>query len=236
MKGTEGVRMHCIEFAKWHSFKFTDQQRGLIRASLPQRVTKELKRKNGHLSQDAFAEMLDASRDRFIEDIEDAIGHYAVDRQISDGMPSGKFRTETGKMAENARSLRKAIERLPKENLACFDAHFFRFGLASKRDDKTQHLAVDRDVGLFVEMLEQFESICNDYAEEPAKTGVNKRFEYSVAAQIVVSYEQFIGKASASPNGALFRIVKTICDISGVIIGEDLFQRAVAEYSCSDGD
>lgn len=227
--------MHCIEFAKWHSFKFTDQQRGLIRASLPQRVTREFKRKYSNLSSCALDQMIESCRDSFIEDIEDAIGHYLIDRQISDQLSPGKFKSETVEMAANAKLLRKAIERLPKDNLAIFDAHFFRLGIGSKIDDKTYHLTVDRDVGFFVEMLEQFEKICNLFAEKPAKTGVNRQFEYSVAGQIVASYEQFLGKASASPNGALFRIVKTVCDVSGISIGEDLFRRAVSEHSCSDG-
>lgn len=235
MKGTEGVHMHCIEFAKWHSFTFTDQQRGLIRASLPQRVTREFKRKYSNLSSSAFDQMIESCRDSFIEDIENAIGHYLIDRQISDRLSPGKFKFETAGMAANAKSLRKAIERLPKDNLAIFDAHFFRLEIGSKIDDKTHHLTADRDVGFFVEMLEQFEKICNLFAEKPAKTGVNRQFEYSVAVQIVASYEQFFGKASASPNGALFRIVKTVCDVSGISIGEDLFRRAVFEHSCSDG-
>lgn len=213
--------MKCIAIKKWHDFEFTDEQRCLIYAALPRRGKK-----------------FPVDRDLFLENIEDAVGHYLVDCNISDGLSPRKLRDEACKMAVNARALRMAIERLPNENRFMFDASFARLSgvrFGPKNDEDITHLSVDRDIGLLVDMLEKFEGICDRIEGGAVKTGINKKFEYSVAVQIVISYEQFIGKASASPNGALFRIVKAICDVTGINIGEDLFRRAVKEYAEPDG-
>ncbi|MBI2278308.1 MAG: hypothetical protein HYU74_13235 [Dechloromonas sp.] len=229
--------MHCIPLSKWHDFKFTNDQRRSISASFPKKFQNQFSKKIENFDRYSGAELFEKNCNVFLEQIEDALGHYFDSRRLNDDLdlrPS-VIRNEVIQMATQARLLKKSIERLPVSKKMAFEAHFFALHLGPKNDDKVMHLEVDYDLNLLVEMLGKFEGICNSLTGKPLKTGVDKKLEHALIAEIVTSFEQFIGKASASPNGVLFRIIKTVCDVFKITIGEDLFRRAVQEYAMPEG-